>query len=490
VNIKERLKQVGVVAGFILAIVGITLILRMMHVQQEDERNRDLVSALYNLYFIPILIAAFFSGERWGVVVGLFSTMAVLFVATDGAWVTSDWMLWSTIGIRGCFYLIIAYMAGTMATRVRGNAREWHSLVEVSRAINSSLDLHQTLESITRLSVELTNGDASAIRLVKADSDALYYANTTGLSEKYLNKGPLNIQNSTLMQRALTGAEVVMLDVREATELPYREEMLAEGIIWVLSLPLRVDGNVIGLLNLYHKHYVGFTNRDRRVGRAFAEQAATAIQNARLYDSIRANYLDTVRALTRAIEAKDPTTLGHSERIVETALRMACGLKLPFADREMLEFGAILHDIGKIGLDEQTLAKTGRLTVDERVLMEMHPLIGKSIIDPIEFLRPCIPIVLSHHERWDGSGYPEGLVGTQIPLMARIVAVADALDHEMYRNSPFPLSEVEALETLRNKYPGRFDPTMLDVLAATITPDDLTGSAFACPDEFSETVDA
>lgn len=474
--VKDWLKHLLVLAAFVAGLVGIALVLRFMLGQQDEQQYHELLYALYNLFFIPILLAAFIWDERVGATVGLFATLAVLYVATNGAWWTPDWAVWSGIGIRGSFFVVIGYLGGLLMARVRANAREWHSLLEISRSINASLDMHQTLETITRFSVEVTTAHACAIRLVNEETGELVYASVSGLSETYLKKGVVTIHESPLMQNALRGQEASVFDVRESMELPYREAMVEEGIVWLMSLPLRVEDRVIGLLNLYRKHSVGFTHRDRRVGRAFAEQASTAIQNARLYDSIRSNYLDTVRALTRAIEAKDPTTLGHSERVVELSLRLAQTLALPAADLEMLQFGAMLHDIGKIGLDEQTLVKTGRLTVDEQILIEMHPLIGKSIIDPIAFLRPCIPIVFSHHERWDGSGYPEGLSSAQIPLLARIVAFANALDHEMYGHSGLPVTEAEALARLRAEPPGRLDPHLLEVFPSVSADSDFTST--------------
>lgn len=149
-----------------------------------------------------------------------------------------------------------------------------------------------------------------------------------------------------------------------------------------------------------------------------------------LYESIQRNYLDTVRALTRAIEAKDAYTFGHSERVAEYATKMAHALHLATKDEQTLEFGALLHDLGKIGMDEP-MSPSNNAPLDRQIMEQMHTMIGKSILDPVEFLHPAIPIVMYHHENWDGSGYPEGLSGEEIPLLARIVSLANRLDRSV-----------------------------------------------------------
>jgi HD-GYP domain-containing protein (c-di-GMP phosphodiesterase class II) len=246
--------------------------------------------------------------------------------------------------------------------------------------------------------------------------------------------------------------------------------MREEGIVSIMHAPLRIEDKVIGMLNLYRKRYTGFTSQDASVAQAFAEHAAIAIQNARLYASIRKNYLDTVRALSRAIEARDSIALGHSERVAETAVAIARVLPLPENEVQMLEFGALLHDLGKISLEDQILLRPGHLTPDEEVILQMHPLIGKSILDPIEFLRPAIPILMYHHERWDGLGYPEGLCAEEIPLIARIVAVANGMDHIMYLSSPFPIPQKIALEELAQAAGTLYDPRITDALATALQP--------------------
>ena len=165
-------------------------------------------------------------------------------------------------------------------------------------------------------------------------------------------------------------------------------------------------------------------------------RAAVAIENAELYEDIRRNYYETLRALTTAIEARDPTTYNHSERVTQLADRLAVHIGMGADEREILKFGCILHDIGKIGIEES--AMEARDPHDrEQVFYRMHPLIGRSILQPIGFLADALPTVVSHHENWDGTGFPEHLAGESIPFHARICAIVDS--YERLRNPQSPL---------------------------------------------------
>ena len=150
--------------------------------------------------------------------------------------------------------------------------------------------------------------------------------------------------------------------------------------------------------------------------------------NARLYAALERGYLDTIRALASAIDAKDPYTRGHSERVARLAVEIGRELKLDEATLRTLEFGGILHDVGKIGIPEQVLGKPARLTAEEFKVVQSHAVIGAEIVRGVEFLKSAEPAIRHHHERWDGTGYPDGLSGEQIPLIARILSAADTWD--------------------------------------------------------------
>ena len=423
------------------------------------------ISPLYNLYLVPILLAGATLNRRDCILIGLLGTVASSVTAHGWHLPPTD-LAWAVLGVRGAFYLSLGYLAAIIAARMNASTRNWQSLVDITRAINTSLDFQETLKTITQKAVELSSADACAIRLLNQAGTALDYAESFGLSDHYLGKGKMIIAEHPLARQILSGEEVLIKDVRKARDLVYRTETMAEGITAIMGIPLRTGDNVIGQLNLYQKRSSRrFNRRDYRIANAFAEQAAIAIHNARLYASVRKNYLDTVRALTRAVEARDSLTHGHSERVAALAARMGMALHLSPQDMETLEFGALLHDVGKISLDDNILTKkTSRYSLDEKMLLEMHPMVGRSILDAVDFLKPVIPIVLYHHEHWDGSGYPEGLLEEEIPLLARVIGVANSFDAIMYRTLPFPLTTEDTLDELRKLSGTAFDPALISLL--------------------------
>lgn len=177
-------------------------------------------------------------------------------------------------------------------------------------------------------------------------------------------------------------------------------------------------------------------------------------------------YKASLRALANAIEARDSSTADHVERVNAYAQAMAAELKWDDARCNTLEFGAILHDIGKIAVPEAILSKRGPLSEDEWTEMRKHPEVGRHMISGIPYLAPAIPMVLSHHERWDGTGYPDGLAGSDIPEDARLLSVVDTFD-AMTTNRPYrpAIDPNSTYETIRDLAGTQFDPQMVQVFA-------------------------
>jgi len=175
-------------------------------------------------------------------------------------------------------------------------------------------------------------------------------------------------------------------------------------------------------------------------------------------------------SLANAIEARDGPTHGHCERLAAIAVRIGERLRLEPAEIETLRMGAILHDIGKIGMSDRILLKPGPLNPDELALMRTHPQIGDRLLEPLDLLERARPIVLHHHERWDGLGYPDGLAGEEIPLFARIVGVADAAE-AMASERPYreALSEEAILDELRAGRGTQWDPELVDLLLELVS---------------------
>jgi putative nucleotidyltransferase with HDIG domain len=174
------------------------------------------------------------------------------------------------------------------------------------------------------------------------------------------------------------------------------------------------------------------------------------------------SYKATVRALSNAVEARDAYTGKHAERVAAYGMEIARSLGLPRPDAPEIEFGFLLHDIGKLAMPDAILYKPGPLTEEERALMDRHPALGADIVAGIEFLGEAAQVVRSHHERWDGSGYPDGLAGEEIPLAARVFAVADVLD-ALTSDRPYrPRSPIaQAREMIVQGSGSHFDPQVI-----------------------------
>ncbi len=189
------------------------------------------------------------------------------------------------------------------------------------------------------------------------------------------------------------------------------------------------------------------------------------MENRRLYESLEQGYLETIVALANSIDSKDAYTRGHSQRVGDVAVEIARELNLPERQLKQLQYGGILHDIGKIGIVESILCKQSRLTDAEMAIMREHPAIGDSIIGPVSFLAGVRACVRSHHERWDGSGYPDKLKGEEIPMLARIVACADTFDActstRPYQKA-MPLEQ--AMQILDKLSGAQLDPQVVEAL--------------------------
>lgn len=206
--------------------------------------------------------------------------------------------------------------------------------------------------------------------------------------------------------------------------------------------------------------------------RSAAALAEVGLGKARLLRGITKTVFDTVNALAVAIEAKDPYTEGHVQRVTQYALALGEELGLPEDQLQILQFGALLHDVGKIGVRAEILNKAGKLDPAEVEEIRAHPLIGEHIIRDVDFLQPVRAIVRYHQERYDGTGYPEGLKGELIPLLARIIAVADAYD-SMAADRPYrkSLGDGAAIQILHQEAGRQFDPVVVEAFLRIVDAD-------------------
>ena len=197
----------------------------------------------------------------------------------------------------------------------------------------------------------------------------------------------------------------------------------------LIAIVLRTNDRPVGMIHLTRdRDQPGFTEGERKMLAICASQIATSLDNSRLYQQLKDQHLQTVRALSAAIDARDPYTRGHSEQVMRYAVRMAEIRNLAPERIENLRYGALLHDIGKIGIRDDILLKPGFLTEDERLMMEQHPRIGADILRGIKALHNITNMIEYHHERVDGKGYPSGVDGSQLSEEIRILTIADSYD--------------------------------------------------------------
>jgi putative nucleotidyltransferase with HDIG domain len=249
----------------------------------------------------------------------------------------------------------------------------------------------------------------------------------------------------------------------------------AEDVRSWIGAPLMVRGECIGVLTVDGYEPNQFSAADAQLVSTFAIHAGIALENARLFEEAQDAYVQTVSALASAIDVRDSYTSGHSQRLAELAVRT--GEMLGCTDSELVDvrWGALLHDIGKIGVPDEILRKPGSLDAHEEAIMRKHPEIGAHIVEPVRNLAGVAPIIRAHQERYDGKGYPDGLRENAIPKIARIISVADAYvamtDERVYRKS---FTQQEAIDELRRCSGTQFDPEVVEAFLKALKEDKLT----------------
>jgi putative nucleotidyltransferase with HDIG domain len=248
----------------------------------------------------------------------------------------------------------------------------------------------------------------------------------------------------------------IRLDSRWAKRVDETSDFVTNNLI---TVPIKSKDKVIGVLQAINKQRGKKPNiTDLKLLENLSDQVAIALENARLYEEQKEVFFETAEALAAAIEKRDPYTGGHTKRVRDFSLAIARQLKLDSDAMELLEITAILHDIGKIGVDDTILKKPGALTDEEYAKMKQHTNFGYEILNNVKRLAPVIPGMKHHHERMDGKGYPDGLKGEEIPLLARIICVADTWD-AMTSNRPYRegLSDKVAYEEFKRNKNKQFD---------------------------------
>ncbi len=287
-----------------------------------------------------------------------------------------------------------------------------------------------------------------------------------------------------LCWRTLRNNETVVCnDPEEQPDLP-TPSAPGESFRNFLVAPVVLHGNFNGVLILADKLDGAFDKEDVDTVLSVGDQAAVAIENRRLQDTLLTAYFNVVGVLADAVEAKDPYTHGHSEQVARLSRLTAERLRLPDGERSVACYGGLLHDVGKIGVSDGVLNKPGKLMPEEWDLMRSHVRVGRDLLSRVPVLSRVAEVALHHHERWDGTGYPDGLAGEQISLASRIVCVVDSYSamvaKRCYKESS---TEAEARAELIRCKGSQFDPAVVDAFLAVL--DEPPSPEEDCPDTCS-----
>ncbi len=342
---------------------------------------------------------------------------------------------------------------------------ELATLYEMSRSLGSTLDMDELLESVLDFALRIFDADLGYITMRDPE---------TAVPEVRAYVGAGNVRlDDTAVRNSMS--EWV---IRESRPLIFNptdgtgggQVEVVTGALAALCVPLVSSEGTVGAITVGSQdpdHR--FDAEDVRLLSTIANHVTIAIGNIDLFSSLQEAYLATVRSLAAAVDAKDTYTRGHSEGVAVYAAMIAEKLDLAHDQRVALEMAAYLHDIGKIGIKEDILLKPGTLTDAEMGQMRHHPLIGANILRPVAFPWAITPVVRHHHEFWDGNGYPAGLRGEEIPLLARILTVADAYE-AMISDRPYRKGRTgaEGIAELRRCAGTQFDPVVVDALVTVL----------------------
>jgi len=349
--------------------------------------------------------------------------------------------------------------------------RQLHALAKVGQIINSSLNLTTVLNEVMDTIITLTGAERGFMMLIDRQG-RLGFRIARNVAQENLEEDEFEISRTIVEQVVASGETILTTNAQEDPRFGEQKSVTTYNLRSILCVPLKVKGRLTGVIYADNRVRTGlFKRRDRDILMVFADQAAVAIENARLFKDLNASkheieeaYDATLEGWVHALDLRDRETEGHTKRVTELTMRLARTVGIEGDSLIHVRRGALLHDIGKIGIPDHILTKPGPLSPDEEAIMRRHPVYAYEMLSPIAYLRPALEIPYCHHEKWNGSGYPRGLHSEEIPKSARIFALADvwdALRYERPYRHAWPEEKIRA--HILELAGVHFDPAMVEV---------------------------
>lgn len=371
----------------------------------------------------------------------------------------------------------IAIHRATLHEQTEQRLQRLVSLCAIDAAITSSADLNHILNVLIDQVVSQLRVDAASVLLITPHTQTLDFKVGRGFRTKAIEHSRLYLGDGKAGLAALEKRIEHIASLNEEEEnFLHGSQLAGEGFVTYYGVPLIAKGLVKGVLEIFHRSPLDSTTEWLNFMEVLANQAAIAIDNALLFNGMqRSNielslaYESTLAGWSAALDLRDRETEGHSQRVTELTLQLARTLGMSEDELVHVRRGALLHDIGKMGVPDKILLKPGPLTQEEWEIMCKHPVVAYELLSPIDYLRPALDIPYCHHEKWDGSGYPRGLKGEQIPLAARIFAFADVWD-ALTSDRPYrpAWTKRKATAYIHQQAGIHFDPKVLSVFLKLI----------------------
>lgn len=350
------------------------------------------------------------------------------------------------------------------------------ALRTIDMFIAGGTDLHLTMQTILNQAIAQLEVDAADILLLNPSMHVLEFAEAVGFRTRPTEQSTLRVGEGLAGRVALEREVVISQDL---TSFGHQALLVAEGFTCYFGVPLIAKGEVKGVLEIFNRSPIEVNSEWMNFLESLAGQAALAIDNASLFESLQRSNLElgmayetTLEGWSAALDLRDKETEGHTRRVTDLTLKLAHAMGLSEKEQVHVRRGALLHDIGKMGIPDRILLKPDQLTEEEWEIMHQHPIYAYNMLSPIAYLRPALDIPYCHHEKWDGTGYPRKLKGEAIPLAARIFAVADVWD-ALCSDRPYrpAWTKERALEHIKSLSGTYFDPKVVNAFLQIVYQD-------------------